>query len=145
MYPLLAQTIPDLTHSAGTPTDLSWWGQYGPLGVACAVFAIVIGYLFKLMRTDLKEIAAERIAFAAKQELLKTEYETKHVALSEKYAAALVSEVQQMRTSIVEMRREDADRYEAVAGGQQRTYDQMIIVVGKLTDKLTTTKGRYGS
>ncbi len=143
----MSQPPPDLTPHVGAPTDPSWWAQYGPLGVAVFVFGIVIAYLFKLMRGDQVGIAAERIAWAVERERLKAEYEAKHIALSERYAGALVAELQQSRANELEIRRENADKLESVAERQEKTYDQMILVIGKLTDKLTTVtqgpKGRY--
>lgn len=147
MYPLahlLGQPLP----AAPVPTDLSWWAQYGPLGVAVAVFAVVIAYLFRLMRGDQKEIALERAGFAAERERLKLEYETKHLGLSKDYAQALVAELRQSRENELEIRRENADKLEGVAERQEKTADQLALVMGKLADKIAAVsqgpKGRYG-
>lgn len=109
--------------------------QYGLLGVIALVFAYVILALYKRAETKDEKITADRIAWAAKEQSLRADYEAKHVAALVEYARQL----QALRVSAQEredmIRKEFSDVADRVADEATKTAQANTDVLNKVYER----------
>ncbi len=114
--------------------------QYGVLGVVALVFAYVIIALYKRGEAKDAKITEDRIAWAAKEQTLRTDFQTQIAGMAVEYAKQL----QTMRTGVQEredaIRKEFADLMEHVAEEATKQSDATIAVMQKVYDRILGPK-----
>lgn len=116
--------------------------QYGILGAVALVFGYVILALYRRAEARDALIAADRIAWAAKEQALRLEYETKHVTALVEYAKQL----QDLRTAGQEredmIREEFSKLMEKVAEEAAKASQATTDVLSKFYDRILGPKAR---
>jgi len=116
--------------------------QFGILGIVALVFAYVIVALYRRSEAKEEKINADRIAWAAKEQALRTEHEAKHVAVLVEYAKTLdeLREAGQVREDMI--RKEFSDLMEHIAEEATKTSNATIEVLHKFYDRILGPKAR---
>jgi protein subunit release factor A len=109
--------------------------QYGLLGVFVFVFAYVILALYKRSEAKDDKITADRVAWAAKEQSLRAEYEAKHVAALVEYARQLqaLRESAQEREDMI--RKEFSDVVDRMADEATKTAQSNTEVLNKVYER----------
>ena len=116
--------------------------QFGILGVVALVFAYVIVALYRRGEAKEEKINTDRIAWAAKEQALRTEYEIKHVAALVEYAKTLDELREQSQVREDAIRKEFSDMMERVAEEATKTSNATVDVLHKFYDRILGPKAR---
>ena len=116
--------------------------QYGVLGACALIFAYVIAALYKRGEAKEEKIAADRIAWAAKEQGLRADYEAKHTTALMEYAKQL----QELRAAGQEredmIRNEFSALMEKVAEEATKSSQATTDVLGKFYERILGPKAR---